>query len=762
MSEYDSNGYKFSRPARHVKALNVGPIPQRIFDGMSKYNDTARGMSILPSLANKRPLTTLCDTGFAIKGFEISRDNARGSIIVAHRPDDAQVSQIYRIPSDPSSTELERLTYFDIGSGRLIQSFTPILGEDWRKAWRAGGAVMVMDLTGNENFQLWRYWEDADSEVTFPRIEDELDNRPGKGRFERLTHDDYSYHSVIVSLSNRLLVFASTKENGKDTLVYATTLINSDTGARADSNPFLLPSRVIAPKMEDLKGMSYWIPESISVDDKHVALTMYHGHSYRPLYIVDITATDGKAPELVTLPDVTERAEETSYSSATFSRDPTQAHVLYLITNAFGDFASVVAYDTLARTVVNITTPEPPDLRPLRQIPWETGGLLVTPAALFFYANVEGWQTLYALPLSGAGSLAPEVLEVRMRDWEGSPVAYAANVRNDRPNELVVHFNSFRMNGFLASIDFTHVFEDGAEPERDEFGNFFVSVAPRPYRQATPSPPRFKVHPPKLLKFKSFDGLEVPCMYYHPEGGKTAVPVVIQIHGGPASQSTAETRVFIHGYLLNELGCAVIYPNVRGSTGYGKRYCAMDDVFKREDSVNDIGALLDHIDQNMKGELIASRVAVMGGSYGGYMVYASLVHFSPKLTCGLANFGIAHWPSFLERTADRRRDQRRQEYGDERDADVRAFLERISPLNNAERIAVPLSIAHGEEDSRVPVGEALRLWDIANKKVYMELMVCELEGHGFIQKSVIEFTNAAKIHFLERFLLPNSSVSSNL
>jgi len=113
-----------------------------------------------------------------------------------------------------------------------------------------------------------------------------------------------------------------------------------------------------------------------------------------------------------------------------------------------------------------------------------------------------------------------------------------------------------------------------------------------------------------------------------------------------------------------------------------------------------------------------------------------------------------------QHTRDRRRDQRRQEYGDERDPDVRAFLERISPLNNAEKIAVPLSIALGEEDSRVPVGEALRLWDIANEKVYVELMVCELEGHGFKQKSVIEFTNPAKIHFLERFLQPNASLSN--
>ena len=122
-------------------------------------------------------------------------------------------------------------------------------------------------------------------------------------------------------------------------------------------------------------------------------------------------------------------------------------------------------------------------------------------------------------------------------------------MRNGRPNELVVRFDSFRMNGFLASIDFSSVFEDvegaNSEPEKDEQGNWYVSVTPRAYRQAAPSPPRFKTHPPKLLKFKSFDELEVPCMYYHPEQGKTPVPVIIYIHGGPESQSTAEKRMSV-------------------------------------------------------------------------------------------------------------------------------------------------------------------------------------------------------------------------
>jgi len=203
-----------------------------------------------------------------------------------------------------------------------------------------------------------------------------------------------------------------------------------------------------------------------------------------------------------------------------------------------------------------------------------------------------------------------------------------------------------------------------------------------------------------------------------------------------------------------------MYPNVRGSSGYGKAFLAADDVEKREDSVKDIGALLDHIDQNMKNELDSAHIAVMGGSYGGYMVFASLTHFSSKLACGVANFGIAHWPSFLQNTAAHRRAARRWEYGDETDPRIREFLERISPLNNASKISVPLSIAHGETDSRVTIEEAIKMYEIVSRNgVHTELMICEKEGHGFKQKSVIEFTNAAKLHFLERFLFNNAKSS---
>ena len=131
---------EFSTPAEQVKTINVEPVPQRIFDGMAKYEDAARGYNLINFERNVK------DTNGELTPTQL---------LVSHRPQDAQVFQLYRLPADPSSTELQRITYFDIGAGRTIAAFLPIIGEDWRGVWRAGGAVMAMDKDGNEMFQLW-------------------------------------------------------------------------------------------------------------------------------------------------------------------------------------------------------------------------------------------------------------------------------------------------------------------------------------------------------------------------------------------------------------------------------------------------------------------------------------------------------------------------------------------------------------------------------------------------------------------------------
>ncbi|KAJ7826665.1 Alpha/Beta hydrolase protein [Mycena leptocephala] len=399
----------------------------------------------------------------------------------------------------------------------------------------------------------------------------------------------------------------------------------------------------------------------------------------------------------------------------------------------------------VTRTVVHVTTPEP-GLRALRPINWPCMDIRVTSEYVYFRANAGGYTELFVWPLSGP--MKDTIVEIKP-EWEGGQFSYAVNSRNGRPHELVLVLTSHLSQATLARLDLTGRLED---VKRDENGGAYISVPLARYTQATPIPRDYRTLPAKLLRFKSFDGLEIPCIYYHPNESKSVVPVVISIHGGPEGQSTSNSRPPIHWYIMNVLGYAVIYPNVRGSDGYGKRFMAADDVEKREDSVKDIGALLDHIEHSMQNELDASRIAVMGGSYGGYMTLACMIHFPTKFACGLANFPIAHWPSFLENTAPSRRDHRRGEYGDERIPEIRAFLEKVSPINRTSEIAAPLQIAHGDTDSRVPVDQAIRMWQTVLKSVHCELMVCEKEGHGFKQKSVIEFTNAAKLHFLERFL----------
>ncbi|HZX25231.1 MAG TPA: S9 family peptidase [Woeseiaceae bacterium] len=255
---------------------------------------------------------------------------------------------------------------------------------------------------------------------------------------------------------------------------------------------------------------------------------------------------------------------------------------------------------------------------------------------------------------------------------------------------------------------------------------------------------------PELARFESFDGLSVPAWVYKPEG-EGPFPVVVSIHGGPESQARPAFSSTYQMWLA-KLGVAVVVPNVRGSAGYGKSYLAMDNAFNREDSVRDIGALLAWIDT--RPDLDADRVAVFGGSYGGYMVLASAVHYSDRLKAAVDIVGISSFVTFLENTEDYRRDLRRVEYGDERDPEMRAHLEKISPLNNVEKIAVPMLVVQGENDPRVPVTEAEQIVEALREKGetvwYMNALN---EGHGYRRKENRDVYQQAVVLFFRRHLL---------
>lgn len=258
---------------------------------------------------------------------------------------------------------------------------------------------------------------------------------------------------------------------------------------------------------------------------------------------------------------------------------------------------------------------------------------------------------------------------------------------------------------------------------------------------------------PDRIRYKTFDGRQIPAYVFRPAGAskQAPAPVLIHIHGGPESQYRPRFSSLDQFY-LNELGLAVIRPNVRGSAGYGKTYVRLDNGLKREDSVKDIGALLDWIET--QPDLDSKRVAVYGGSYGGYMVLGSLVHFSDRLKCGVDIVGIASFESFLKNTKSYRRDLRRAEYGDERKPELQEFFRRIDPVHNAGKIKASLLVAHGVNDPRVPFSEAEAIVPKvrANRQTVWTVYASN-EGHGFRKKANRDYVSAAVVMFLRRHLI---------
>lgn len=258
---------------------------------------------------------------------------------------------------------------------------------------------------------------------------------------------------------------------------------------------------------------------------------------------------------------------------------------------------------------------------------------------------------------------------------------------------------------------------------------------------------------PERLSVRSFDGRRIPGFLYRPDPRKFPGPrpVLVMIHGGPELQARPQFQGRWN-YLLEEMGVALLYPNVRGSTGYGKSFERLDDGLNREDAVKDLGALLDWIAKDPA--LDSARVGLYGSSYGGYMVLAGLITHGDRLRCGIDVAGISDFPGFLQGTPAYRRDLRRAEYGDDRDPGTAAFLQEISPLTNVKKISRPLLVAHGVNDSRVPVDQSERLIEeIRGGNGTVWAVILSDEGHGFGKRDSVDFVFLALVQFVGRFLL---------
>ncbi|TVS12536.1 MAG: S9 family peptidase [Wenzhouxiangella sp.] len=443
------------------------------------------------------------------------------------------------------------------------------------------------------------------------------------------------------------------------------------------------------------------VPREWSPDGERLLLGRYISINETRLFMLDLESGELSQIE----PD-----RQVAYGAVRFSADGSE---LYMVSDADAEFRRILALDL-----------DSGNERVVVEHPWDVQAMDLSPDGrlLAYTINAGGISELHLLDLERSESVpVPEL-----------PVGLIGQVRFSPDGERLGFSHSWAGSPGDA---WTLELADGEllRWTESEVGGLDTS--------------RFRA--PELITFESFDGLDVPAFVHRPDHDGPH-PVIVSIHGGPESQARPGFSSTFQ-YWVHELGAAVVVPNVRGSSGYGNEYVNLDNVFLREHSVFDIGALLDWIEQ--QPELDHERVVVYGGSYGGYMVLASLMHYSDRLAGGINIVGISNFVTFLENTAGYRRDLRRAEYGDERIPEVREFLESISPTNNAERISAPLFIIQGANDPRVPASEAEQILEAVRSAGGNPWYLLALdEGHGFARQSNRDFQREAETLFLAEVL----------
>jgi dipeptidyl aminopeptidase/acylaminoacyl peptidase len=455
-----------------------------------------------------------------------------------------------------------------------------------------------------------------------------------------------------------------------------------------------------------LKGGG-WEPQDWSPDDKKILLV--EGISVNETYLWTVDPATGEKKELT--PRKTN--EQVAYSNARFSKD---GKGVYFTSDKDSEFQRLMYMDLESKQAKVLTV----------NIPWDLDEFALSwdGKKIAFVSNEEGLSALHLLD-AGTGKELPV---------PKLPVGLVSGLiwhRNGR--DLAFGISSAISPGDAYSLDVTN-----GKLERWTMSETAVKT------DAFPEP--------ELVRWKSFDGRMISGFLYRPPAkfpGKR--PVLIEIHGGPEGQSRPD---FLgrNNYYLNELGIAVILPNVRGSTGYGKAFTKLDNGFLREGTYKDINALLDWI--GTRPDMDSGRVAVTGGSYGGHMTLAVSTFYSDRIRCSIDVVGPSNLVTFLEHTEAYRRDLRRVEYGDERDPKMREFLERIAPMNNVEKIKKPMMVVAGKNDPRVPVTESDQIVAALKKQgTPVWYVMAKDEGHGFQKKANADFQFYTTVEFLQEYLL---------
>ena len=484
--------------------------------------------------------------------------------------------------------------------------------------------------------------------------------------------------------------YASTKRNGGDRDIY-----------------YMDPNN---PKSEKLilqvKGGGWGI-QDISPDNKKLVLGEYISINESYIWLLDIET--GK------LTEVTDRnSKGISQSEATFSN---LSNEIWLVTDKDNEFQRLAAMNLNTKKTTYYTS----------DIPWnvESFNLSEDKKSIVFITNEGGLNKMY---LMNTGTKA-------YKEIKNLPIGLISGARFTKDNQTIFFNQStaqsasdvYQLNIKTAKI------ERWTESELGEMQPSDMSV-------------------PKFIEWKSFDDLKISGFYYPASPKfKGKRPVIIMIHGGPEGQSMA-SFLDSNNFYTSEMGVSLVYPNVRGSSGFGKTYLEKDNGFLREDSVKDIGALLDWIAK--QPELDKDKIMIMGRSYGGYMTLATAFHYADRIKCSVDIVGISNFNTFLKNTEEYRRDLRRAEYGDERDSKMAAFFDKTAPLNNTDKIKKPMFIIQGTNDPRVPVTEAMQMRDKlkaqGNTVWYLE---AKDEGHAFKKKANIDYVRLAIIRFMQEYLV---------
>ncbi|HEY9757818.1 MAG TPA: prolyl oligopeptidase family serine peptidase [Oculatellaceae cyanobacterium] len=510
-------------------------------------------------------------------------------------------------------------------------------------------------------------------------------------KVELLTDGKSRNTGGVWSSSGARFAYGSTRRNGKDVDIYVVTP----------------PNRATTIRLAELKGGG-WKPLDWSIDDKTILAQEVISANCSRLWLVD---TKFGTKELLAPAD---EEEKVYYGDAKFSKD---GKGVYTITDKDTEFQRLTYIDLENKKHTCLT----------ESIPWDIleFDLSKDGTKIAFAANEDGLAKLHLLNTkNGKEVTVPDLPagQVSELKWHSNSRDLAFNIENASTPEDV-----YTLSLDNGSIERWTKSETGMLDMKD-------------------------ASTPELIHWKSFDDKAISGFLYRPPAkfsGKH--PVLISIHGGPESQWRPRF-LGATNYLLNELGIAIIYPNVRGSTGYGKTFSQLDNGLQRADSYKDIGALLEWI--KAKEDFDASKIMIMGGSYGGNMTLACSMLYSDSIKCSLDAFGPSNFVTFLKNTQPYRQDLRRVEYGDERDPKVEQFLQEIAPLNHADSIKKPLFVVQGDNDPRVPVSESDQMVKAVRKSgTPVWYLRAKDEGHGFTKKVNTDYLFFTTVEFIKQYLL---------